>query len=626
MRLLLVLAVVLLLQLFINNSYAFWGQLIGGITRVAASSVDDVVRVAAVAGIDDVVRATAGAAAAGGGDAAVIIVKTTATGVARAAATGLDDVARAAATGLDDAARAAATGLDDAARAAGAGLDDVARAVATGLDDVGGAVGKNLDELGKSVASLDDYGRTVLWDNNIVLLAGKAEFGPGISIARVASVGRGGESVKDFLISLAKNSPAKDLPQELLPLLNEVRTIALDRTLAKVIGEGMTRLGGKKALDPTFWKDVTNHLVSVKNLRLTDEILEAGFRGMKELEPSQLLNIQRYADDMLKKIAQAGVEVNRIGKAGSVADFHVRRSAGEVVRGVQQQVREKMAALKIYRAKGLDPDKLGLVDTKLFKGADEAKKGLDEAQKGLEEATKNVDEAMKGVDEAKTELKRVTRTVLEDATVPITDINQPIANYITRANELITSVGVQVAQSSNVARAVGAFAVDNVVVSKMKNAAIGVGAGAGGAGVAGGIAAAVSGGGTPVAVGETAILIPAVASATATATTTDINSPSQTRNETTTLVNRGYPTDYHLTHDKNHEFGFLTDLLVNDYLVNLVEDDDLDGDYNGFERTWDEEDLKEDQRLWELRLAEVEVCRNVAEINFIFLKNMFYFK
>jgi hypothetical protein len=135
-----------------------------------------------------------------------------------------------------------------------------------------------------------------------------------------------------FLRSLAAESKEmRDLPTDVMPLLDDLPDIEMDKVLRDITGEAVIRVqreGGKIAT-PEFWAKIIPHLKYLKTMKIMDELGEVSIRGIREFEPEQLIELQRLTDDFLEKLTTTVDDVLDETVEEAI-DIYARKTAGEV--------------------------------------------------------------------------------------------------------------------------------------------------------------------------------------------------------------------------------------------------------------------------------------------------------
>lgn len=487
--------------------------------------------------------------------------------------------------------------MSDAGGLLGAIFSPVARVAAGTADDVtrvASGVARGVDDVGRAAGAVDDVARTAGAVDDVALQVGKNGL---VKTALVGTQMAKGATVAEWLLFVAQKTP--NVPTEIFTLLDDVGEIVMDNTLKVITQQGLIRMmkagGATPAADPLFWEQVIIHLKNVKALQITDETVRTAVAGLKELEPSQLMQVQRLADDAILQVSRAR---NALSVGGSSAtNFYVRRSAGDIVKSAKNQIRQKMKKhlTKELKERAYVMDKMS-GDNQLGK--------LMEMQAAMKEAGKNLD--------------NVVATVVQNADAPLSELSTTLGTFLERASDVASTVS-KIAQSQPVAKQLGGLSFDQVLNAhraagtRARNVAVGVGAGVATAGVSGGIGAAASAGGGTAAATGTATATGATAGAagvsligvTGNTVVAEVAEESQRRGGSSSSdINNNRTSD---DDDRNKDMGYLWDgFFLYDDVANLVEDDDdLDGDY-GFVRKWGADTLEEDQIRWEehLRLEE----------------------
>ena len=228
----------------------------------------------------------------------VSLVRPAAKAVGSAATSVADDIGRGLSK-IDDA-RSATSIAKNGGKAGLSPLDDAKGAAASFLDQSGKLVIQNAgkaaeDALKAAITAADEVFSSA--DN----LGAAAYFAKRVQAE--SSVVGGITRADDFLRNLAKGT--KNLPDEILPLLDEMGEFPLDNKLQQLVGGSLSRVkthGGDMA-DPVFWKSTTKYLNDMKMTRSIKALTDASVRAMREFEPKQLIDIQQAADDTARRMA-----------------------------------------------------------------------------------------------------------------------------------------------------------------------------------------------------------------------------------------------------------------------------------------------------------------------------------
>ena len=149
--------------------------------------------------------------------------------------------------------------------------------------------------------------------------------------------------VDKFLTTLAKAST--DIPEAVLPILDDIGYIPMDIVFTKAIGEAMSRSAAAAAngiksnlADKRFWLEILPHLKHLRAAKKLERLTKTARKGMREFEPEELIEIQRMSDNYMDEMLHI---VDEAAEAGSHAlDILVRRSAGEIFDVAKDKVSE----------------------------------------------------------------------------------------------------------------------------------------------------------------------------------------------------------------------------------------------------------------------------------------------
>lgn len=134
-----------------------------------------------------------------------------------------------------------------------------------------------------------------------------------------------------FLRKLAQNS--RDVPSDILPLLDDVGDIPLDKELQQIIGKSMSQVAQRAANqigNPFFWNQIGAYLLKLKTVRAMDVLTGVAVRALREYEPEQLIILQRLIDDSVLRLRNVADDAltGVVELSPQTILAHVRRSAG----------------------------------------------------------------------------------------------------------------------------------------------------------------------------------------------------------------------------------------------------------------------------------------------------------
>jgi hypothetical protein len=142
---------------------------------------------------------------------------------------------------------------------------------------------------------------------------------------------RGSKESSDFFKNLAtKSAAAWEAPDDILQLLDEVGEFAMDDVLKGIMGDAMSRVArhGGEIADPSFWRRVVPHLYHIKGVKAIKAIRDGALTVMKEYQPDELLQMQRFTDDVLERMLSVVDDAAEQGAQG--LNLVVRTTAGEL--------------------------------------------------------------------------------------------------------------------------------------------------------------------------------------------------------------------------------------------------------------------------------------------------------
>lgn len=274
--------------------------------------------------------------------------------------------------------------LANTAKVGGQAADDVSSVVGNAAksggqvaDEIVGDVMQVIPKLGDDVLQVqDDIAKAML---------------QGATVARGAN---GLTRADQFLKFLARGS--QNVPEELLPLLDDIGEFAMDTKLQTIIGKAMSRATTRGVIaDPIFWKQVIKYATEMKHTKNIDDIASSTIKGLKEFEPDQLIALQRIADESVRKLysyVDDAIALSDVAVSPIALNVQKTLRAGDIFQAAGNRLKELTQNFHKHLKNSISKPEVRLGDETLTQMLDKYKhsdKAFKESEAALENAVKS---------------------------------------------------------------------------------------------------------------------------------------------------------------------------------------------------------------------------------------------